>query len=126
MVVKIDRRFPHPLYKRIIARSTKITAHDEANDAQPMWHGSTLYFLSDRDDKFRSNIWAYELDTDTVRQVTHFEDFDIHFPAIGPSDMVFENGGGLYVMDLETETARQIEDAILTRARQLRIRDAGL
>lgn len=32
VVVKIDRRFPHPLYKRIITRSAKITAHDEAND----------------------------------------------------------------------------------------------
>jgi len=32
VVVKIDRRFPHPLYKRIITRSAKIKAHDEAND----------------------------------------------------------------------------------------------
>jgi len=32
VVVKIDRRFPHPLYKRIITRSTKVKAHDETND----------------------------------------------------------------------------------------------
>jgi small subunit ribosomal protein S17 len=32
VVVKINRRFPHPLYKRIITRSTKLVAHDEKND----------------------------------------------------------------------------------------------
>jgi tricorn protease len=93
-----------------------------ANDGQPMWHGSTLYFLSDRDANYRANIWAYDLDTDTVRQVTRFEDFDIHFPAIGPEDMVFENGGRLYVMDLATETARAIDVRVVTDRATLRPR----
>jgi len=93
-----------------------------SNDSQPMWHGSTLYFLSDRDANFRANIWAYELDTDTVRQVTHFEDFDIHFPAIGPDDLVFENGGRLYVMDLATETAKPIDVKVVTDRATLRPR----
>ncbi|MCU0235174.1 MAG: hypothetical protein MUE90_14230, partial [Thermoanaerobaculales bacterium] len=85
-----------------------------ANDSQPMWHGSTLYFLSDRDGATRANIWAHDLETDTVRQVTSFRDFDTHFPAIGPTDMVFENGGRLYVMDLATETAEQVEVQVVT------------
>jgi tricorn protease len=93
---------------------------NDANDGQPMWHGSTLYFLSDRDGNFRANIWAYDLDTDILRQVTHFEDFDIHFPAIGPEDMVFENGGRLYVMDLATETARAVEVRVVTDRATLR------
>ena len=32
VVVKISRRFPHPLYGRIVTRSTKLVAHDEANE----------------------------------------------------------------------------------------------
>ncbi len=32
VVVKIDRRFPHPLYKRIISRSVKLAAHDAENE----------------------------------------------------------------------------------------------
>ncbi|HSO24763.1 MAG TPA: hypothetical protein VLT81_17800, partial [Chondromyces sp.] len=87
---------------------------DDANDGQPMWHGSTLYFLSDRDDAFRANIWAHDLTTGSVRQVTFFTDFDIHFPAIGPDDMVFENGGRLYLMDLATETAEPVEVHVVT------------
>jgi len=34
VVVLIQRRFPHPLYKRIISRSTKLKAHDEANECR--------------------------------------------------------------------------------------------
>ena len=102
-------------------KSRNLTQNN-ANDGQPMWHGSTLYFLSDRDANFRANIWAYELETETVRQVTHFEDFDIHFPAIGPDDLVFENGGRLYVMDLATETANPIDVKVVTDRATMRPR----
>jgi len=67
--------------------------HDDANDAHPMWHGRTLYFLSDRDSSGRNNIWAYDLDTKATREVTHFTDYDITFPAIGPDDIIFQAGG---------------------------------
>jgi tricorn protease len=33
------------------------------NDTQPMWHGKTLYFLSDRDANKRYNIWAMDSTT---------------------------------------------------------------
>ena len=31
VVIKVSRRFPHPLYKRIITRTSKLVAHDEDN-----------------------------------------------------------------------------------------------
>ena len=34
VVVKINRRFPHPLYKRIITRSSKLVAHDAENECK--------------------------------------------------------------------------------------------
>lgn len=85
-----------------------------ANDEQPMWNGSTLYFLSDQGENQRNNIWAYNRDTEETRQVTQFSDYDIHFPAIGPSNLVFEAGGRLYLMDLETEEHREIEVDVIT------------
>jgi len=45
VVVKIDRRFPHPLYKRIINRSIKIKAHDEANECHA---GDTVKVMATR------------------------------------------------------------------------------
>jgi len=32
VVIKVSRRFPHPLYKRIITRTAKLVAHDETNE----------------------------------------------------------------------------------------------
>lgn len=85
-----------------------------ANDELPMWHGETIYFLSDQGKNFRNNIWAYHTETGETRQVTNFEDYDIHFPAIGPSDLVFEAGGQLYMMDLESEEYNEVDVDVIT------------
>ena len=34
VVVRINRKFPHPLYKRIITRSAKLVVHDEGNECK--------------------------------------------------------------------------------------------
>ncbi len=102
--------------------TAKNLTHNLANDGQPMWHGSTLYYLSDRDDNMRANIWAHDLESGEERQVTFFEEFDTHFPAIGPDDLVFENGGRIYVMDLDTETATVVDVQVVTDRASLRPR----
>ncbi len=33
VLVRIDRTMRHPLYKKTVARSSKLAAHDEANEA---------------------------------------------------------------------------------------------
>ena len=94
--------------------ASKQAAPSDANNSQPMWHGRTLYLLSDRGAGQRANIWAYALDTDSVRQVTHFTDYDIHFPAIGPADIVFEAGGQLYLLDLATQQSHPVRVQVVT------------
>ena len=107
----------------------------DSNDGQPMWHGRTLYFLSDRDASERANIWAYDLDKGTAREVTHYTDYDIHFPAGGAADIVFEKGGRLYLLDLGTEQAREVPVQVETDLATLKprldsvgrmIQDAGI
>jgi len=34
VVVKVERLFPHPLFKRIVRRSSKLMAHDTENKCQ--------------------------------------------------------------------------------------------
>ena len=34
VVVKIDRRVPHPVYGKMVSRSKKLKAHDEENSAK--------------------------------------------------------------------------------------------
>jgi tricorn protease len=90
-----------------------LTGNAAAN-SQPMWHGSTLYFLSDRDKNKRANIWALDTRSPKPRQITRFEQFDIHFPSIGPEDIVFENGGRLFLLDLATEKSREVHIEVVT------------
>jgi len=33
IIVEISRRVPHPLYGKVVQRSSKLTAHDENNEA---------------------------------------------------------------------------------------------
>lgn len=88
--------------------------NNPANDEFPMWHGNTIYFLSDRGKNERANIWVYDVNTKQTRQVTDFKDFDIHFPSIGPDDIVFENGGKLYLLDLATEKCHEVRIEVVT------------
>lgn len=98
--------------------SARNLTQNAANDGQPMWHagpsGSTLFFLSDRDENRRANIWACDVASGVVRQVTRFDRFDVRFPSIGPSEIVFENGDGLYLLDLATEQVREVKVEIVT------------
>jgi tricorn protease len=87
---------------------------DSASYSQPMWHGSTLYFLSDRDANKRNNVWALDTKTGKIRQVTTFSEYDVHFPSVGPSDIVFENGGRLFLLDLASEKAREVKIEVVT------------
>lgn len=87
---------------------------NEANDAHPMWHGETLYFLSDRDVNKRNNIWACDPATGALRRVTAFEDHDVRFPAIGPSDIVFENAGRLFRLELPSEKLAEVKVEVFT------------
>jgi len=98
-----------------------ITQND-AIDSQPMWHGATLYFLSDRDEHRRHNLWAFDTGSRQFRQVTKFTDFDVHFPSIGPDSIVFENAGRLFLLDLATEQAREVEITVVTDRATLRPR----
>ncbi|HKJ81110.1 MAG TPA: PDZ domain-containing protein, partial [Ignavibacteriaceae bacterium] len=85
-----------------------------ANDEFPMWHGKTIYFLSDRGKDERANIWSYNLDTKQTKQITNFTDFDVHFPSLGTDDIVFEAGGKLYLLDLATEKYNEVKVEVVT------------
>ena len=91
-------------------RSEKITDWPGA-DEWPMWIGHTIYYCSDQadDNGKRANLWAYDVDQKTRRQVTHFTDYDVKWPSAGSNAIVFENGGYLYVMDVPGEQVTKIK-----------------
>lgn len=82
--------------------------NNPALDIIPMWSDDKIYFLSDRDENQRMNLYVYELATRRTRKLTDFKDFDIKFPSLGPEAIVFECGGHIYRFDLKTERTTRV------------------
>jgi tricorn protease len=82
--------------------------HTDWTDTFPMWHGNTIYFTSDRGSEHRLNLYSYDLGGKQITQLTHFTDFDVMWPSLGPDAIVFENGGYLYHFDLQTNEAKKL------------------
>ena len=85
-----------------------------AIDGKPAWAGKTVYFLSDDNEEMRLNIWAYETDTKAMKELTNFKDFDISYLSAGNKDLVFEMGGDLYLMDVNTRKYKKVEVKVVS------------
>ena len=102
--------------------------NNPALDIIPMWSGEKIYFLSDRDENKRMNLFAYDLHTKETKKLTNFTDYDIKFPSLGPKAIVFENGGYIYRFDLTSEQAAKVpvmiaDDMISGRSRMAKVSD---
>ena len=82
--------------------------HADYTDSFPMWHGNTVYFSSDRGPEHRLNLYSYDLGTKEVKQLTKFADFDVMWPSLGDSSIIFENGGYLYLFDLNSASSTKL------------------
>jgi len=106
---------------------------DRANDVDPMWIGSAVYFRSDRDGEF--NVYAYDTASKQVRRITRHDDFPVLKASAGGGKIVYEQAGWLHLLDPATGSAQRLAipvpaDLRETRARFVKgpeyIRDAGL
>lgn len=91
--------------------SRKITDHPGTDDV-PMFHGDKVYYLSDGGPENRRNIWVHDIATGKNRQVTKFLEHEVKWPSIGPSEIVFENGGKLYLLDLENHATKEVKISV--------------
>jgi tricorn protease len=91
---------------------TENLTNNPAQDIIPMWYGNKIYFLSDRDENKRMNLYVIDLTTKETKQLTTFKDFDIKFPSLGDKAIVYENGGYIYKMDLATEKSEKVKIVI--------------
>jgi tricorn protease len=79
-----------------------------AQDVFPMWSGNSIYFISDRDENKRFNLYVYNSANKQTRKLTNYVDFDIKFPSLGDDAIVFENGGYIYRFDLKSQKAEKV------------------
>ena len=80
-----------------------------ANDGQPAWSADNIYFVSDQGENMRRNIWSYNTKSKDTKQITDFKDFDISYLSAGKTDLAFEAGGLLYLMDLSDESYEEVK-----------------
>ena len=75
----------------------------------PMWYGNKIYFLSDRDENKKMNLYVIDLASRETKKLTDYKDFDIKFPSLGNNAIVYENGGYIYKMDLVSEKPEKVK-----------------
>ncbi|HEY9283819.1 MAG TPA: S41 family peptidase [Pyrinomonadaceae bacterium] len=107
--------------------SRKIT-NWEGTDTKPMWRGEVLYYVSDGGPENRLNIWEYDTKSGSRKQVTHFADYDVRNPSVGPGrqdqgEIIFQYGPDLYLLDLGTGKSRPLEVAIPEDHREIKPAD---
>lgn len=86
----------------------------EGTDTEPMWVGSTVYYVSDQGPEHRWNLWAYDTESGERRQVTRFQDYDVKYPSVGPGpegkgEIVFQKGSGIHVLDVDSGEVRAVD-----------------
>lgn len=91
-----------------------LSTPDEAGSEFPMWSSNSIYFLSDRGPELRMNLWRYDIPTKKYEQVTKFTDYDVHFPSLGPDDIVFEAGGKLYLYNISGKKQKEVKVNVVT------------
>ncbi len=111
-----------------VSKKVENITNNPALDLIPMWSGDRVYFVSDRDEHKRVNLYVYDLRSKETRKLTTFTDYDIKFPSLGPNAIVFENGGYIYKFDLATEKTDKVpviisDDAIGARSRLAKVGD---
>lgn len=102
--------------------SEDISANEAAGNEFPMWHENYIYFLSDRGPDVRMNLWRYDISGKKYEQLTHFNDYDIHFPSQGPDDIVFEQGGKLCLFSFASRQVSTVSVNVVTDKASLKPR----
>jgi len=82
--------------------------HTEWTDTFPMWHENAIYFSSDRGPEHHFNLYSYDLGSKQVEQLTHFTDWDVMWPSLGPDAIIFENAGYLYTYDFQSKQPKKL------------------
>ncbi len=69
----------------------------DSRDQQPVWLGSTIYFISDRD--WTNNLWSYDTKTRALKQITHYSDYEVESVNTGGGLVAYEQAGDVHLYD---------------------------
>ena len=93
-------------------RQTTNITNNPAQDIFPMWNGNLIYFISDRDENKRLNLYSYDLNSKETKKLTNFTEYDVKFPSLGDQTIVFENGGFIYSYNFSSGKTEKVTISI--------------
>lgn len=99
---------------------------ENSNDANPVWVGDTVYFLSDRSGSV--TLFAYDTKAKTVKQALPNSGLDLKSVSAGPDALVYEQFGGIYVFEPASGKSRKVNiqiagDLPATRPHYVKVAD---
>jgi tricorn protease len=83
---------------------------ENSNDSSPVWEGSTVYFLSDRNGSV--SLFSYDTGTKEVKPVVENHGYDLKTVATGPGALVYEQFGSLHLYDLSSKQEHTVPISI--------------
>ncbi len=98
---------------------TRLTDFD-GTDRIPLWIGDRIYFTSDRDRVL--NIFAYDTGSGDVEKITDHAEYDVRRPSMGGNRIVYELGGSIWLLNVDTNETGMIPVEIRTDMPEIRPR----
>jgi tricorn protease len=87
--------------------SLKMTPQtDNERHTDPIWLGKKVYYISERD--YLANIWSYDPASGKEKQETFLKDFDIKSLDGNGTEIVYEQGGYLHLLNPATGQSQQL------------------
>lgn len=91
-------------------KNIEVIPGDNCNDVKPLWLGSKVYFLSDRDKIV--NIFSYDVKTKKIEKLTNFSDYDVRSLSGKGNELVFEQDGRVHILDLGSNKINTLKIAV--------------
>lgn len=123
-ITKITENYPFKRYRGGLSsdillydvdkKQAENLTNTHAIEGKPAWVGEQLFYLSDAGKNMRLNIWTYDLAAKEGKQLTFLEDFDISSLSASSSELIFEAGGSLYLMDAVSKEYKPVKVEVVS------------
>lgn len=87
-------------------KAVEIIPNEKSNDVKPVWLGSKVYFLSDRDKIV--NIYSYDTQSKKVEKLTNYKDYDVRTLTGNGDQLTFEYQGRVHILNTNSKKVNSL------------------
>ena len=99
---------------------------ERSNDVKPVWLGSKVYFLSDREKIV--NVFSYDVKSKKIEKLTNYTDYDVRSLNGQGGELTFEQAGRVHILDIASKKVNTLKisvsaDPMFTRNKYVDLRE---